>query len=294
MEDKEALMKQGEKGAWLSIIAYLFLSALKLGVGYYAASQALFADGLNNTTDIMASIAVLIGLKIARKPADQDHRYGHYRAETVASVVAALIMAGVGLNVLLDASRSMMAINETAPDPIAMWTALFSAGVMMLVYYYNRNLGQRINSQAVQAAAADNRSDALVSIGAFIGIGAAQFGLFWLDPLAALVVGLIILKTAYEIFRDAAHALTDGFDEAHLEQIGELIQETPGVKSIIDLKARTYGNNVYVDVVIGVNPNLTVGESHDITLDIEKQLFEKEKIEYVHIHVEPAEKYEKK
>ena len=117
--------------------------------------------------------------------------------------------------------------------------------------------------------------------------GAAQFGLFWLDPLAALVVGLIILKTSYEIFRDAAHALTDGFDEMHLERIGDLVLDTPGVKSIIDLKARSYGSNVYVDLVIGVNPSLTVGESHDITVQIEKRLFEREQIEYVHIHVEP-------
>jgi cation diffusion facilitator family transporter len=289
MDDKQDKMKQGERGAWISIIAYLFLSVLKLFVGSVSNSKALFADGLNNSTDIVASVAVLIGLRIARKPADEDHKYGHYRAETVATFIAALIMAGVSVNVLWDAIQSMLNRSFVVPDPISMWAALFSAGVMLLVGQYNARLGKRINSQAVMAAAADNRSDAIVSIGTFIGILGAQAGWNWLDPIAALVVGLIILKTAYEIFREAAHALTDGYDEAHLKQLEDLILDVPQVRSIIDIKARTYGSNVYVDAVIGVDSKLTVGESHDITEQIEQLLYDKEKIEYVHIHVEPVE-----
>lgn len=289
MDDKQAMMKQGERGAWISIAAYLVLSALKLFVGYVANSQALFADGLNNSTDIVASVAVLIGLRIARKPPDEDHKYGHYRAETVATFIAALIMAGVGINVLWDAIQSMMDRNFTVPGPISMWVALFSAGVMLFVGQYNHRLGKRINSQAVLAAAADNRSDAYVSLGAFVGILGAQFGLHWLDPIAALFVAVIILKTAYEIFREAAHALTDGYDEAHLKVLEDMILDVPQVRSIIDIKARTYGSNIYVDAVIGVDAELTVGESHDITEQIEQLLFDKEKIEYVHIHVEPVD-----
>ncbi|MFD2169697.1 cation diffusion facilitator family transporter [Tumebacillus lipolyticus] len=289
MDDKLDKMKQGERGAWISIIAYLILSILKLVVGYASDSKALFADGLNNSTDIVASVAVLIGLRIARKPADDDHKYGHYRAETVATFIAALIMAGVSINVLWDAVQSMIDRNFVVPDPISMWVALFSAGVMLIVGTYNGRLGKRINSQAVLAAAADNRSDAFVSIGAFVGILGAQFGWHWLDPIAAVLVGLIILKTAYQIFREAVHALTDGFDEAHLKVLEDMILGVPQVHSIVDIKARTYGSNVYVDAVIGVDERLTVGESHDITEQIEKLLFDKEKIEYVHIHVEPVD-----
>lgn len=289
LASRQEQMRQGERGAWVSIAAYLFLSALKLGVGYWANSRALFADGLNNATDIVASVAVLVGLRIARKPADEDHRYGHWRAETIATTVAAMIMAGVGLDVLWDVAVAMYRRDFVHPDPISMWTALFSAGVMMLVYRYNKRLGQRVNSAALQAAAADNRSDAMVSVGTFVGILGAQFGLYWLDPVAAMLVGVLILKTAYEIFREAAHALTDGYDETHLQAIEGKILEVEGVRSIIDLKGRRYGSNVHLDVVIGVAPNLSVEESHAITEQVELKLCEHEEIENVHIHVEPEE-----
>lgn len=287
-QSKQDKMKQGEKGAWVSIGAYLFLASLKLGVGYWAASKALFADGLNNTTDILASVAVLIGLRIARKPADKAHRYGHYRAETIATLIAGCIMVVVGFDVLADGGRALFAGERTVPQPLAMWTALFAAGVMLLVYRYNMRLGQKINSSALKAAAADNRSDALVSVGAFVGILGAQFGLFWLDPLMAVAVGLIILKTAYDIIREAAHSLIDGYDEQDLKQMAEVVRGVPEVKEIVDLKARLHGNNAYVDVVIGVDPEMTVRESHEITDEIERRLFALEHVEYVHIHVEPS------
>lgn len=289
LEQRQEQMRQGERGAWVSIAAYLFLSALKLGVGYWANSRALFADGLNNTTDIVASVAVLVGLRIARKPADEDHRYGHWRAETIATTVAALIMAGVAFNVLWSAGVAMYRRDFVHPDIISMWTALFSAGVMMLVYGYNKRLGQRIQSAALLAAAADNRSDALVSLGAFAGILAGQFGLYWLDPVAALLVGLIILKTAYEIFTEAAHALSDGYDVKHLQSIEAEIGAVQGVRSVVDLKGRRYGSNVHLDAVIGVAPDLSVEESHEITERVEQKLREREGIENVHIHVEPEE-----
>lgn len=285
--DKQERLKEGEKGAWVSIGAYLFLSALKLGVGSYAGSKALTADGLNNATDIVASVAVLVGLRIARKPADEDHRYGHYRAETVATFVAAVIMVLVGLDVLWDAGRSMANREYAAPDVLSMWTALFAAGFMMLVYRYNVRLAKRTNSKALLAAAADNRSDALVSVGAFVGIVGSRFGLSWLDPVAALAVGLIILKTAWGIFYEAAHALTDGYEEKELKQIEAEVAKEPGVRRLIDLKARTLGSNVYVDLVIGVDKDLTVEASHEITNHIEQRLLARDEIERVHIHVEP-------
>ncbi|PWK13427.1 cation diffusion facilitator family transporter [Tumebacillus permanentifrigoris] len=286
--DKDERMKQGEKGAWVSIAAYLFLSTLKLFVGHYASSKALFADGLNNATDIVASVAVLIGLRIARKPADADHRYGHRRAETIATFAAAFIMASVAVDVLWDGVRSLMRPVAVTPDPISMWVALFSAGVMIGVYSYNSKLGKAINSQALLATAADNRADVLVSLGAFVGIvGSLVFGWHWLDPVMALVVGLIIAKTAYEIFYEAAHALTDGYDEKELREIKQVIQGSEGVLQIRDLKARRHGSDVHVDAVIAVDGQLSVEESHRISDQIEQVLIAREEIEQVMIHVEP-------
>ena len=287
--DAYSEIKEGEKGAWVSIIAYVCLSVLKLLIGLSSGSAALFADGLNNTTDIIASFAVLIGLKISRRPPDHDHKYGHFRAETVAALIASFIMIAVGIQVLTQAVQKFFQPTIGTPNMIAAWTALFSALVMLLVYRYNIRLARRINSNAINAAAQDNRSDALVSIGAFIGIVGSQFGLPWLDPLAATLVGIIIYKTAWDIFRDATHALTDGFDETELAKIKETIAGTSGVESIKDIKARTLGNNILVDVTIEVDGHLNVVESHDISEEVEDRMLMIHKISHVNIHIEPTE-----
>ncbi|WP_219837201.1 cation diffusion facilitator family transporter [Paenibacillus sp. R14(2021)] len=287
-------IKQGEIGAWISIAAYLCLAALKLAVGLSANSEALTADGLNNSTDIIASVAVLIGLRLSRKPPDKDHRYGHFRAETVAALAASFIMFGVGLQVLYTSVTAFQRPSEASHGSAAAWTALFSAIAIFAVYLYNVRLAKRIQSAALMAAAQDNRSDALVSIGAFVGIIGSSLGLSWLDPLTALLVGLMICKTAWGIFRDAAHALTDGFDDQELQAIRSTVRDVPGVEKIIDMKARMHGSYKLVDVTIGVHHLLTVTESHDITEHVEKQIYDSHQISHVHIHIEPYSQTSKK
>ncbi|GAB3060702.1 cation diffusion facilitator family transporter [Virgibacillus ainsalahensis] len=285
--DRADNLKMGEKGAWLSIIAYIVLAAAKLITSYIGNSDALRADGLNNATDIIASIAVLIGLKISRKPPDEDHHYGHYRAETIATLFAAFIMMFVGVQVVFDTIQKLFTGAEARPDMLTAWVALSGAVVMFAVYAYNLKLSRKIQSSALYAAAQDNRSDALVSIGAFIGIIGAQLGLFWLDPLAGLIVGIIICKTAWDIFKDATHTLTDGFDEKKIKKIRSSIAKVPEVKEVVDVKGRIVGNQEFIELTILVDPALNVRESHDITERIENYLAEKHDIMYAHIHIEP-------
>lgn len=286
-QQKYADLKKGERGAIISIAAYLCLSALKLLIGYSANSEALKADGFNNATDIVASVAVFIGLRLSQKPADKDHPYGHWKAETVASLVASFIMMAVGLQVLYGAVLSVFEGKQESPDMISAWTGLFSAAVMYLVYRYNKRLGEKINSQAVTAAAKDNLSDAWVSIGIAIGIIGSQFSLPWLDPAAAVIVGLLICKTAWDIFREASHHLTDGFDEEEIEAFKETALSLYGVKGVKEIKARNYGNNTVVDIVILVNSNLDIRDAHDISTKVETILMKKHEVYNVHVHVEP-------
>lgn len=286
-EQRYSNLKQGERGAMISIAAYILLSTLKLFVGYISGSEALKADGLNNTTDILASISVLIGLRLSQKPADEDHLYGHWKSEMVASMVASFIMVIVGIEVLYSTIRMISEGTKEAPDMIAAWTGLFSAFVMYAVYRYNRNLARKINSHSVMAAAKDNLSDSWVSIGAAVGILGSQFGLPWLDPVTAVIVGLLILKTGWDIFRDASHQLTDGFDVDLIKEYKQTIFTISGVKGINDLKARNYGNNIVVDCVITVNPSLDISTAHDISTMVEQKLMEEYDIYDVHVHVEP-------
>lgn len=281
-------LKTGERGAWLSIMAYLVLSALKLTIGSIAGSEALRADGLNNTTDIIASVAVLIGLRLARKPPDHNHKYGHFRAETIATLIASLIMIVVGVQVLFAAGEGLLKPTAEPPEWIAAWTAFICGLVMFAVYAYNMKLSLKVNSSALRAAALDNRSDAFVSLGAFVGILGSQFGLIWLDTLTAAIVGIIICKTGIHIFIEATHSLSDGFPEKELKQFKKTIQETPGCKKLKEIKARVHGNYVLLDVTILVNEHLSVAESHSITEEIERRMKEEHNVEHVHIHIEPA------
>lgn len=288
MERSEEI-KKAEKGAWLSIIVYILLSVLKLAVGYLGNSEALRADGLNNSTDVVVSIAVLIGLKISRKPADENHLYGHYRAESVSSLIAAMIMTLVGIQIIINAGRSFLLSDYSHPDMLTSWTALFGAFVLFFVYFYNRNLAKKLNSSSLMAAAQDSKSDALVSVGAFIGIIGAKFGMPWLDSFTAIIVGVIIIKTALSIFHEASTLLTDGFDQKRLALIRKTVEKTEGVLDVKDIKAREHGNKVYVDTTILVNPNLNVVESHKITEDIEKKMLVEHKNTFVLVHIEPYE-----
>lgn len=281
-------IRKGERGAWVSIGAYLLLSAFKLFSGYWFASSALIADGFNNLTDIVASAAVLVGLRISQKPPDSDHAYGHFRAETIAALVASFIMAMVGVQVIITTVGSLFkGKSEQAPDILSAGVALICAVAMGGVYWYNRNLARRINNQALMAAAKDNLSDALVSIGAAIGIIGAQFGLPWLDMVAAIAVGMLICKTAWDIFRDATHSLTDGFDEGQLNDLRSMIARIEGVEAIRDLRARVHGSHVLVDVVIEVAPELTVIQSHAISDKVEEQMRRVKNVMHIHVHVEP-------
>lgn len=280
-------LRKGEKGAWISIGAYIFLSTIKLLFGYLGTSEALKADGFNNLTDIIASIAILVGLRISQKPPDENHHYGHLRAETIASLLASFIMAIIGLQVLVNAVRSIFEPIAQTPSLITAWVSFFSAIVMYAVYRYNLKLSQAIKSSAVRAAAYDNRSDALVSIGAGIGIMGAVFGAPVIDIVTAFIIGLIIIKTALDIFKESVMTLTDGFDEDEVETLSVLVRRVPGVIILREFKGRNHGNVMFIDLTVCVAANLNVVESHWITEEIEKKIKKLKPDCVILVHIEP-------
>ncbi|ADI26914.1 cation diffusion facilitator family transporter [Geobacillus sp. C56-T3] len=286
---KKVDRKQGaEAGALLSIFVYLLLSTGKLLAGAVFGSDAVEADGWNNLSDIIASSAVYIGMKIAKKPRDCNHPYGHSRAENISSLLAAFLMMSIGIDVITSGVRSLFGKEKAAaPDVLAAVVALASAAVMIGVYAINRRLARRTNSMALAAVAKDNLSDALVSIGAAIGIAGARLGWPWLDPLAALVIGAMICKTAWEVFMETAHTLTDGFDEQQLAVYKDEIAAVSGVRDVADIKARMLGNDIVLEVTIRVDSHLTVAKSHEIADEVERLMRNRHNIRATHVHVEP-------
>ena len=289
MSKRSAELKQAEKGAVVSIIAYVILAVLKLVIGNYANSKALYADGLNNFTDTIASVAIFVGLRLSRKPADNEHRYGHWKAENVASLLTSLVMFAVGFEVLTSGVKSIIEKDIQQPEPIAAVVGIFSAIVMYGVYLYNKKLGEKYNSSSLIAVSKDNFSDMLTSLGAAIAVFTATFQLAWLDTATAVVIAFIILKTAFDIFKESTFYLSDGFDREKLVAYKEEIRQTTGIKDVTVLRARTLGANIFLDVTVQMNPSLTVKESHDIVDKMETDLKETFDIFDIDVHVEPFE-----
>ncbi|MCA9746663.1 MAG: cation transporter [Lactococcus sp.] len=281
-------LKLAERGVWVSIAAYIFLSLLQLGVAQITNSASLLANGFNNVTDILGNIAIVIGLRIARIPSDNDHTYGHWKVESIASLISSFIMFFIGFEVLRQTIVGFIEGSSTEINPVGAAVALFSAFVMIGVYLYSSRLAKKTQSKALEASSKDNLSDALTSLGTTVAIVAAALHWIWLDRIMALVICGFILKTAYDIFRDSVFSLSDGFDDNLLADYKEAIELVNKVKSVKMIRGRTYGSNIFLDVVVEMSRDLSVYESHAANEKIERMLMAGFDVYDVDVHVEPA------
>lgn len=281
-------LKLAERGAIVSIAAYIILSGLKLSAGSIFHSDALTADAFNNISDIVGNVAVLIGLRMAQKPADTDHKFGHWKMEDLASLITSFIMFVVGFQVLHSTILKLLSDEVVEIDIMGAVVGIFSASVMIGVYVYNRRLARKVNSKALEATAKDNLSDAVTSVGTSVAVFTAALNFPIVDKIAAIVITFFILKTAYEIFMESFFTLSDGFDEELLHKYEEDILKLPKVVAVKSQRGRTYGANIYLDIVLEMNPDLSVYESHEITEQVEQLLTLKHGVFDVDIHVEPS------
>lgn len=288
MKNPSNNLKLAERGAILSIATYLILSAVKIIAGSTLQSSSLTADGFNNVSDIVANIAVLIGLRMARKPADRDHRFGHWKIEDLASLITSFIMFFVGFDVLIETIQKIISNQETKIDPVGAVVGIISAIIMLGVYFYNKTLAKKAHSKALDAAAKDNLSDAVTSIGTSVAIMASAFNFPIVDKLVAIVITFFILKTAYDIFMESSFSLSDGFDERLLQDYKQAILEIPKITQVKSQRGRTYGSNIYLDIILEMNPDLSVYESHEIADQVEDMLMERFGVFDIDIHIEPA------
>ncbi|HEM3202409.1 TPA: cation transporter [Streptococcus suis 8830] len=282
-------LKLAERGAIISITAYIALSGIKLAAGHIFHSDALTADAFNNISDIIGNIAVLVGLRMAQKPADTDHKFGHWKMEDLASLITSFIMFVVGFQVLYSTLIKIMSNQTVEIDMTGAIVGIFSALVMVGVYLYNKSLAKKVHSKALEATAKDNLSDSVTSIGTSVAIIAAAFNFPIVDKIVAVIITFFILKTAYDIFMESFFTLSDGFDEELLHKYEEDILKLPKIVAVKSQRGRTYGANIYLDIVLEMNPDLSVYESHEITEQVEQLLTLKHGVFDVDIHVEPSE-----
>lgn len=275
------------RGIYLSIVTYVIISTAKLLVGSNFDSDAVFADGLNNFTDSFASIALLVGMILSQRPADQNHRYGHYKIETITTLIMSFVIFYIGITVAIDSTTALINQAYAAPTPINAVVGLSSGVIMSGVYWYNNRLGEKLNSPSLKASAKDNLSDALTSFATALSVVLSRTGILWLDGAMAIVVGLIIIKSGYDIFKESAFSLSDGFPQEDLDNYRKIVLMVPGVRAVSDIRGRNYGANVYIDITILVDPEISVQAGHAITEKVESALQKTEDVTAIDVHVEP-------
>ncbi len=279
---------KSESGAILSIITYVILASLKITFGLLGNSSALFADGLNSFSDIFVSLIILVGLIISKRPKDSNHPFGHHRFEQITTIVAAFLMTIVGINVIREGITKVAVKSSERPDIYTAYVAFGAGLTIALVGLYNYRLAKKVNSSTLKAVSKDNFSDSLVSFGAGIGIVAAVFSISWIDPAVSIVIGLIIIKTAWGIFIESTNKLVDTFDPKLAERYKEKINEVIGVINVLAIRGRTYGHQQDLEIIITVDKNKSVFEAHEICDEVEKILNQQfSDIRDIMVHVEP-------
>ena len=282
---------EANKVTLLSILWNVILTIIKLLAGILGRSSSMIADAMHSASDIISSIGVLIGNKIAKTPNDKDHNYGHEKAETLVSFLLSLLLIFVSLKIGYDGFKSLFHLNQVKiPTILPLVVSVISIVIKEYQYRITIKVANKNNSPSLKADAWHHRSDALSSIAAFIGIGGSMLGFKALDPLAAIVVALFVAKVGFDILKDSANELMDSsISEDEESKIIEIAKNTAGVIHLGELKSRKHGAMAYLDLTICVNKNLTVFEGHEIASNLEKCLIESMRfIKGITIHVEPC------
>ncbi|RQX27508.1 cation transporter [Staphylococcus warneri] len=279
-------LKIAQRGAYLSLVVYIILSIAKYVTGFVFNSAAVRADALNNMTDIVVSIAVIIGLKISIKPADRNHPYGHLKSENISTLLVSFIIMFVGIQVVIENAPRLLTQDKNVPSPITILVSIISGLIMLGVFLVNQKLAKKTKSSSLKSGAKDNLSDSLVSIGTAIGLVFTQIGFPIVDIILATLLGLLIIYTGFGIFRESIFTLSDGFNEKDLEEYRNDILEVDDVLDVRSIKGRYHGSSIFLDVTIVVEPDLSISQAHLICDKVEDHLHEKG-ISSVYVHPEP-------
>lgn len=256
-----------------TLIANVILSVVKIIAGFVAQSSAMIADGFHTVSDVVSTVAVMVGVKFSEKEADEGHPYGHERIESVVTVLLSLMLSFTGVGIAVTGIKTIINQDFTTPGTLALVAAVLSILVKELMYRYTVIAAEKINSTALKADAWHHRSDAFSSIGTLFGIAGAMVGFKILDPLAGIVVSILIIKVGIEILMQGLNQLIDrAADNDTINTIKNTIINIKGVIGIDDIKTRLHGSKLYVDVEIAVDGEISVKEGHSIAENVHKKI----------------------
>lgn len=278
----------------VTVLGNVILTVFKLFAGVAGRSGAMVSDAVHSLSDVFTTLIAFLGVRLSQKPADKEHPYGHERFECVASLLLGLILLFTGLGIGKVGVSNILAGNYdalTPPGVIALVAALVSIGTKEAMFWYTRYYAKLLNSPAFMADAWHHRSDAFSSIGSLIGVGGAMLGWPVLDSVASVVICLFILKVAYDILKDALSKMLDtSRGEEYDAKLRDYVLAQPDVLGVGLLQSRTFGNRVYIDLVIQVDGELTLRDAHAIAERVHAAV-ERDfpDIKHIMIHVDPIE-----
>ena len=288
--DKQAAAK---RSTWISVVVNVVLTAIQLVAGVFAHSQALIADAIHSLSDLIADFVVLFANHHSQKDADADHHYGHQRYENAASLVLGTLLLVVGIGMLWSALGKIQHPESIAPvKSIALWVALAALLSKELLFRYMLAVAERVRSSMLVANAWHARSDAASSLVVALGIGGNLLGYHFLDPIAAMIVGLMVGKMGWRFAWDAMNDLMDrAVDDATISGIEQTLSETPEVLGIHALKTRKMGDLILVDVHIEVDRSISVEQGHNIAV-LARQRVLNQHVDVLNVmtHIDPVDK----
>ena len=273
------------------------LAFVKTIFGILGHSPALLAEGINSTSDVAYYIAASIFVRLANKPADREHPYGHRQMESIASVVIGSFIVATAFAVFFDAVDKIWDLvdghNSSAGAlPNALWVALGTVAVKIFLTWYVRRLGRETQNPVVTALAYDHRNDIFSASAASVGIFLSQRGLPWVDPLAGALVALLILRTGIFVLRESSTDLMGVVPNRDLaERIAALLKTVPGVKQLEELQAHRFGPHIVINLTIGIDGALSVHKGDIIASRVEAKLLHSiPNLRRVHVHYHPADR----
>ena len=270
----EVCKKCADRAMWVCLAGNVFLCVFKGIIGVISGSLAVIADAAHSGADVLVSIVAIITVYLARKPPDKTHPYGHGKTEFIGGAfVGVVLLVGSACIVVYSVGHLLQKGTFGRPHFIALAAAAISILTNELLFRWTICAGKRVNSAAIEAEAWDNRSDAYSSIPVFFGVLGAQFGFRSLDPLAALFVGILVGKIAFELLSKNLHGLMDvPLHSNEIKRIKEVVVATEGVKDMGYLRTRGMGRHYMADMQILVNPKTTVEKSNTIASEVRSVL----------------------
>lgn len=296
METGHRREKEIYRVTWIGSVVNFLLLVFKFVAGFVGHSSAMIADAVHSLSDFVTDIVVVVFVRISGKPQDESHDYGHGKYETLATAIIGAVLLFVGLGILANSVGSIVDVCRgrelAAPSVLALVAAVVSIVSKEILFRYTVYKGRKLNSKAVIANAWHHRSDALSSIGTFVGIGGAIYlGRGWriLDPVAALVVSVFIIKVSFELLRPCVDELLEKSLPREVEErILAIILSHSDVSSPHHLRTRYIGNNIAIEVHVRMDGTMPLKDAHEVTKRIEASLKKEFGAEtHIGIHMEP-------